>query len=62
MATYRCYFFDAYGRIVGVETGDLPGDAEAIKWGADLMTGERPCAAVELWQLTRKVCRLERGD
>jgi hypothetical protein len=41
---------------------DLPDDEAAIKWGAALLTADRPCAAIEVWQLARRVCRLQRAD
>jgi hypothetical protein len=59
MATYRFYCLDAYDRITSVETADLPDDAEAIKWGTE--TANLSCAAAEVWQLARKVCRLHRA-
>jgi hypothetical protein len=62
MASYRCYFFDADDRIISVDSTDLPDDEAAIKWGAALLTADRPCAAIEVWQLARRVCRLQRAD
>ena len=61
MATYRCFFFGPDGGIVGVETADQPDDDAAAQWGAGLLTRDASCRAVEVWQLTRRICRHERS-
>jgi hypothetical protein len=63
MAVYRCYQFNPDGRIIGVEISDQPDDDAAALWGAGLLdrNPDPACQAVEVWQLARRICRLERG-
>jgi hypothetical protein len=62
MASYRCYLFDVDDHILSVDSTDLPDDDAAIRWGAALLVADRPCVAIEVWQLARRVCRLQRAD
>ncbi len=55
-ATYRLYFWDPDGRIVGREDFGAPGDREAMAVAAVLCDAcSDVCASFELWQGTRRV-------
>ena len=60
MAAYRSYCFGPSGGIVTVDASDLADDDAASRWGADLLARSGACDAVEVWQLSRRVCRHER--
>lgn len=60
MADYRCFCLDAKDEIVRVETVPLPGDEDAMRWGEEVLTATTTCAAIEVWDFARRVCRLER--
>lgn len=60
MAYYRCYCFDAENKIAGADAATLDDDAKATLWGASILSGQDGCAAVEVWELDRRVIRLER--
>jgi hypothetical protein len=59
VASYRCLCFAAGGKIVAVDVSDQPDDEAASRWGAALLDRDTRCAAVEVWQLARRVCRHE---
>lgn len=55
-ATYRLYFWDPDGRIVGREDFGAPGDREAMAVAAVLCDAcSDVCASFELWQGTRRL-------
>lgn len=57
MWPYRCYFYTASGHIAALETVRCAGDDEAKETAARLFR-ERPCYAVELWDVGRQLTRL----
>jgi len=60
MAAYRSYCFGPGGGIITVDASDLVDDDAASRWGADLLARSEACSAVEVWELSRRVCRHER--
>ena len=60
MAAYRSYCFGPSGGIMTVDASDQVDDEAASRWGADLLARNQACRAVEVWELSRRVCRHER--
>jgi hypothetical protein len=60
MADYRCFCLDAQDEIMRVETVPLPDDEDAKRWGEVVLTENKTCTAIEVWDFARRVCRLER--
>ena len=60
MAAYRCFHFSFDDQIIGMDVTDQPDDDAASVWGASLLERDTGQQAVEVWQLSRRIVRLDR--
>jgi hypothetical protein len=61
MAAYRSYCFGPSDGIITVDVSEQVDDEAASRWGATLLARNEACRAVEVWELSRRVCRHQRG-
>jgi hypothetical protein len=60
MAAYRCFYFGLDDLIIGMDVTDQPDDEAASQWGAALLDRDASQHAIEVWQLSRRILRLDR--
>src|SRR6266478_572769 len=58
MAGYRCYFLDTDDSIFRAEIIEADSDHAALRNAQEILRSRPSCDAIEIWHLTRRVCKI----
>lgn len=59
---YRCFFRDEDNKVLRLDLAELPDDATALVWGADLLRRRPHKRGCEVWEGKRLVRWLDQGQ
>jgi hypothetical protein len=57
---YRCYFMDQIGHILALAVVNCCDEASAMRQAATKFPDDIECCVIEVWEIGRRIARLER--